>query len=119
MESQYFIRSEAEPLHRTAAQVLGDDIDMREEPQEKVSAAGRFQVESQALLAKVCAHVGRAYQAAVSVLDSRTSATGAVTSVRYLYLDDLRTEPTEQLGRVGKRLHEFHTEDPDAVKRPH
>ena len=108
---------QAEALGRTGAEVLGHDVEARRQTQHQVVPLRLLEVDHDGALGEVVAHEGRADAAALGIGHGGHGAPAEVARAGRLHLDDLGTEPAEQLGGVGERLHLLEGQDPDAVER--
>ncbi len=109
--------AQAEALHRPRLEVLGHDVEARDEREEEVATLGGLEVDAETAFAEVVAQVGGADGAAVRIGHRGSGASPRFPVDRVLDLDHLGTEARQQLGRVGECLHLLRREDPDAIER--
>ena len=96
--------SQAQPVHDPRAHVLGDDVGLLRQAEERCVSIGVFQVQHDARLVEVVARERASCRRPVRQRNDRPSSTRTFSAWR-LHLDDVGPHHRQQLGSERQRLH--------------
>ena len=108
---------EPEAIDRGRPEVLADDVEAGCHLEYEVAPSGVFEIDADAPLPEVVAEERVPDRAAERIIHRRERAPARLTGQRMLNLDDLGSEPPEELGPVRQRLHLLQGQDAQAIER--